>query len=127
MKATELRIGNYIIYNGCLKFNENDVNIINGGNIHKMEQSIDYREEYEPIPLTEEWLLRFGFKKDTAEHCYMHKGFPSGIYFVIDAEWAICGDFNECTYIRLPKYVHQLQNLYFALTENELTIKTEKK
>ena len=30
---------------------------------------------------------------------------------------------NDSTYLRDIKYVHQLQNLYFALTGEELTIK----
>lgn len=69
------------------------------------------------IPLTEEWMVRFGFKKDG---------------FYNSAERWICryillfkgnGHFILCDYpLTTIKYVHQLQNLYFALTGSELTI-----
>jgi len=72
------------------------------------------------IRLTEEWLLRFGFKyvKDKnmcpAIFTPCGKGIAyknSHIYFV-----GVC--------IEVPiLYIHQLQNLYFALTGEELTIK----
>ena len=34
-------------------------------------------------------------------------------------------DFTEMQYLTEVKFVHQLQNLYFALTGEELTIKEE--
>jgi hypothetical protein len=69
-----------------------------------------------PIPLTEEWLLKFGFVEiDTFDdHCYylqkcdlgLDRSFqPYGIGFITEL-----------------KHVHQLQNLYFALTGEELKI-----
>jgi len=58
MKAEELRIGNYVRlmlnhsdYND-IKIELPDLNIIHNKNL---------RNEYSPIPLTEEWLLKFGF------------------------------------------------------------------
>lgn len=77
-----------------------------------------------PIPLTEEWLLKFGFEKQ-------------------ENNWkrlCICNDWTYIYWERLVgielsvnkhsvmqphiKSVHQLQNLYFALTQEELTLKT---
>ena len=79
---------------------------------------------FEPIPLTEDWLLKFGFKKDD----YGFGGYieiNSGI--MIDDNRLITTD-RDGDYIYIGKefkFVHQLQNLYFALTESELTIQTE--
>ena len=79
-------------------------------------------EEMQPIPLTEEWLSKFGFIKEviiedgiTYNHYYNGNpielyGYDAQIYF--DKGWD-----TEL------KYVHQLQNLNFALTGNELNIK----
>jgi hypothetical protein len=73
-----------------------------------------------PIPISEEWLVKFGFKREgiTSSNGSLlvlhHKEsvYPNGrIYW---NSWCIK---NE-----MPKYVHQLQNLYYALTNEELTI-----
>lgn len=72
------------------------------------------------IPLTEEWLLKFGFKR--------YEGLQDDLY-ELDGFWQIQKDFNSNIYTMSDielyniKYVHQLQNLYFALTGQELTIK----
>ncbi len=77
----------------------------------------------EPLPITKEWLLKFGFNdkiwggwlsikiNDEMSLAY-YEGFQ-GISF---ATSAIHGESEHI------KYVHQLQNLYFALTGQELTI-----
>ncbi len=70
---------------------------------------------HRPIPLTEEWLIKFGLEKDT-ETDYR--------WFLED--WLAYDVDDNC--IRIAdswefgklKYVHQLQNLYFALTGKEL-------
>jgi hypothetical protein len=95
----------------------------------------------EPIPLTEEWLLRFGFKKETHAGTDLFliplkivagqtlKGFC--LYFTED-EWDLSftdyytGKEKTELFPYGLKYVHQLQNLYFALTGEELTIKQPK-
>ena len=72
-----------------------------------------------PIEITEEWLIDFGFNLVVKEG-------NQGEFRVYQL--------NEITYntnhgwwwkhylIVQPKYVHQLQNLYFAITGQELTI-----
>ena len=71
---------------------------------------------YRPIPLTEEWLLKFGFRR-----------FPWGL--VVDD--LLFKDDLKCSYLTLQvgngfevtiNYVHQLQNLFFSLTGRELTV-----
>lgn len=67
-------------------------------------------KDLEPIPLTEEWLLRFGYTK------------ISNNSFIITGHciW-ICNDLFRCDKNGIVlKHVHQLQNLYFALTNQEL-------
>lgn len=81
------------------------------------------------IPLTEEWLLKFGF-----EYIGICDDFPKG-YYKHKALTEICFDntfepaVNDwgATYIMVPemKYVHQLQNLFYALTGEELTLKSQ--
>ena len=108
MEAKELRIGNWVNIQGV----ELTVGMIN----------IDIAEGCEPIPLTEEWLVKLGFISDSLG------GFNSprsmNIYF-LDKHINICYAKYAESGVKLEhiKYVHQLQNLYFALTGEELTIK----
>ena len=122
MEAKELRIGNYVLDRGNKlilidhweykdKISSRRENIF-----HPLTEFVDYLK---PIPLTEEWLVKFGFLLDLHHHrgltyslnritTYMQDGI-----FWCDILW-------DCLEI---KHVHQLQNLYFALTNEELTIK----
>ena len=74
-------------------------------------------EEVKPIPLTEEWLERFGFE-------YSDLNGDSGLWKI--PPFQIYGKYNQFIYEYAldVNYVHQLQNLYFSLTGEELTIKT---
>jgi hypothetical protein len=68
----------------------------------------------QPIPLTEEWLVKMG----------LHEG-RLGYYFLGDFMINVDGHvyFGETeTWIAEIYSVHQLQNLYYALTNEELTI-----
>jgi hypothetical protein len=84
-----------------------------------------------PIPISEEWLLRFGFEKSYETHdelYYRKEGFRNladygGQNIVISKTTA--NHYLECGYyvnVIDCCYVHSLQNLYFALTGEELTL-----
>ncbi len=83
-------------------------------------------EDIEPIPLTEEWLKMLGFEgkdSDWWTNGVIELGYISQEEFY-EAELT----FPNMKWRRLElRYVHQLQNLYFALTGEELTIKEEVK
>jgi hypothetical protein len=104
MEENELRIGNWV-----LSPTQGEIQIENGW-------QIDEGEEVKPIPLTEEWLEKFGFE-------YSDLNGDSGLWKI--PPFQIYGKYNQFLYdYRLDvNYVHQLQNLYFALTGEELTIK----
>ena len=64
MKASELRIGNYFLDGEdklCKTHSINHNYIICWINKHIGSLDIKY---VKPIPLTEEWLIKFGFRKD---------------------------------------------------------------
>lgn len=75
----------------------------------------------EPIPLTEEWLLRFGFEKDRSGYRLDDINSLS-----FSENYIVCWH-DKVLGIKQIEYVHQLQNLYFTLTGEELTIKDIKK
>lgn len=117
MEARELRIGNWItIWN----------------NEHQVSSSIIIAIEkntigYKPIPLTEEWLLKLGFSSKY-KSCHIKWNI---LGFDLDQKSDEDDDGNKIPQEQVfyfnyqvdIKYVHQLQNLYFALTGEELTIK----
>lgn len=104
MKTNELMLGNYYLSFG--------VDLKQVETLHKDKILIDFT----PIPLTEEWLFKFGFHK--------YKG-DNIDFFLNDFETACNMEllFWKGNRIKNIKYVHQLQILYFALTNEELTIK----
>jgi hypothetical protein len=107
MEANELRIGNYV-YTGNLV-----VKSYSADGLYNLTRNIeDDNSKITPIPLTEEWLLNFGLSKNN--------GYP---YKFLNGFIKIRNGFYFYKYYHLDielKYVHQLQNLYFALTGEEL-------
>ena len=106
MKANELRIGNWYDHNGI-------PTQVTPNTIEEVWEA--ERIWCKAIPLTEEWLLKFWFISNPYEDRY-EKG-------SIHIE---CLKTKGETYLWIEnmahiKYVHQLQNLYFALTGEELT------
>ena len=114
IKANELRIGNY------LKSEDGVVVKIDALSIYHIW---DKSKEYLPIPLTEEWLLKFGFEKvinggnvDYCKPLFLGEHY-SETELIINFEY---GSFLGWEEINTPIYVHTLQNLYFALAREEL-------
>lgn len=119
MKTNELRIGNLILFSeGGIEFIVDTISE-KGLNVHNDIESIWIEiETFEPIPLTEEWLLKFGFEIQHNTPFYSMVARKDGFNLKVD----ITGNlfFSEGYFNVQPKYVHQLQNLYFALTGKEL-------
>lgn len=115
MKANELRIGNYHLYRIRDKFDErkewDEVYTIDAQDLVLLSKYEN--KDYKPVPLTEEWLLNFGFVK-TSLHYFKY----NSIIITIEDNGFQCLLGFQCVNL---KYVHQLQNLYFALTDQELT------
>ncbi|MEN5306801.1 hypothetical protein ABE425_04755 [Chryseobacterium cucumeris] len=101
----ELRLGNKVLRNGIIVTVDNQT-------FWDVEK---YPDQYEPIELNEDWLLKFGFHK--VQYSFWINGLA--VHNNTPFEFYILYEQNR-TYI---KYVHQLQNLYFALTGEELKIK----
>ncbi len=128
MKAHELRIGNLLLDRGdkVLRLDYWDFMkpaqrmFVEGLEVHPLTEDLEYCQ---PILLTEEWLLKFGFRfreddsevfYDDFDHCIVLRENIVKFYIVNTCE--------TCYDVAI-KYVHQLQNLYFALTGEELEIK----
>ena len=147
MKTQELRIGNYLYY-------EHTTHIVSGVHGNKVyswwvkdgEPVIEYEakdisgtqvenpyldviSQFEPIPLTDEWLEKFGFKKSdnvdiTIEYRLndffsIWKKYGYNVFYISQYN----ENNTELINTTQIKEVHQLQNLYFTLTGEELILK----
>jgi hypothetical protein len=135
LTAQELRIGNYINdinhpERECQVFRltcGTDYNIAYSyGKCYEDGYANDKLDQLQPIPLTEEWLLKFGWNYHKSEDCvyYSHSWGKNGMEIIVK-DYHYKGFELELGKARFKsiEYVHQLQNLYFALTGNELTIR----
>lgn len=111
MKAQELRIGLW------MKSTVMDLNFfkLTIDDIVNEVKNKQHNGLFEPIPLTEEWLLKFGFiqSEDDQDH-YFFQNFDISLSLNIVLYVGVN--------IKYCEYVHQLQNLHFALTGQELEI-----
>ena len=125
MKVSELRIGNYLQGKSVVEVD----GVIAGEFVSiKSNNSIFIVEGdnpcLKPILLTEEWFVKFGFKK------WFKLGTDGWDFYIDILRIAYFGEFFHLWYKDHPiteiKYVHQLQNLYFALTQTELVLNEKK-
>ena len=129
MKASEFRIGNWIASGRNLEQQETWV-IGKVHSISSMESDFEqlevetaedftwfFKDGYWGIPLTEEILLDCGFFK--YNNAYVLEVPKESVY---EFNFSIWDDFtyNSAEFPVELKHLHQLQNLYFALTNKEL-------
>ena len=126
MKANELRIGNWVEWANEFKkvvAIDSQCSTIQVDNL----VLIDYDEKkFKPIPLTEEWLIKFGFGTELGfPNEYFNNVALEQVVIVYDLTHSLFNletDSGDVININI-QHVHQLQNIYFALTNEELTIK----
>lgn len=126
MKSTELRIGNFIYYSQSPEDDQPyDVFKTNLNDIHSLQinESIDLR--YSPIPLTEQWFEKFGGEKSEFDLCAYRLYSLTRDYDFHKIELEDGDSYWYCDQIigdTCITYVHELQNLFFALTRQELEL-----
>lgn len=120
IQANELRIGNWV--EDCSTGRMGVVSLISKEEVvldlKKSRVWLDF-EDLKPIPITEEIILKCGFTIYDPKYKYFsHKDVP-GILQLFDGVIEYSIDSNEVCWVN---GLHQLQNLYHALTGQELKI-----
>jgi hypothetical protein len=105
MTANELRIGNWFI-------EKDEVKQFDGDFYHLLG--------CEPIPLNTKWLEKFGFEYSEFEDLFQKGGYDVDIKDNIYCHFYM-NEYGD--WYKDIEHVHTLQNLYFALTGEELTVK----
>ena len=120
MKAQDLRIGNWV------KSSSNREYRISLSWFECCKDSSEGRDiqlDTNPIELTEEWLIKFGYKVKNG--LLSSEFYDKNFSITVDTKGKFdfwISECDDCAVIKEIKYVHQLQNLYFSLTGEELTI-----
>lgn len=124
LSAQELRIGNYHYY--TVEDSEDERK--KWDEVCQIEAEdfphIDNDDSYKPIPLTEEWLFKFGNVKKTKViqvlEVFERFGFiwkdEYGYWYVVTKS----GD-----YLTKIEFVHEYQNFIFSSTGTELVVKSD--
>jgi len=104
MNTRDIRLGNLVNFQGLnIEIGFSDISLMQDDNVGS---------SYKPIPLTEEWLVKFGFEV------------LGDSMYAIDDRFII--HFPDMVHYKTNvkiKYIHDLQNLFFALNRKELTWK----
>jgi len=122
MRANELRIGNWLHFDNFIG-NSHYIQVTprmfrNMGLDCSDNLEIELNQYYEPIPLTEEMLLKCGFHKELDAFYRKNKSQMIEVCFHDDGILIT----NQSVCLSSIKYLHQIQNLFFALTNEELNI-----
>ena len=121
MNKQELRIGNFVTQQGSNFVEEVTIELLCRKDVI-----------LSPISITEEWLLRLGFKQCSWDKREFWLGLHENSFFCyfkfykngrVDCGFSGKTEKNKTRDTVFLKYVHQLQNLYFALTSEELELK----
>lgn len=120
MRAEELRIGNYVYYNDkVISITPNAINeLYYIGDTHS--ESLVDRRCYEPIELTEEILLKCGFEKHSTNPFWFRK--KQICISLVGSIELISWDMQVFKIDSKAENIHKLQNLYYALTGEELNV-----
>lgn len=120
----ELRLGNLLIRRGI----EENIYTLGTSTINGKPE-----HEYNPIPLTTETIAKCGFPESEDGDGYViewdnevkFKGFSGKekLFIIINGDGTHLANNEMVIMTTQVDYLHQLQNLYFALTFKELEIK----
>lgn len=130
MKAKELRIGN-LVYDVYNEEDDRKVSMVEYEDFAVFKDYIESGESIDtiiqPIPLTEEWLEKFGLtdiRHGTTLFYSSNRVYPYTDLYITETKegWYLTENSDDYIMGEPFNHVHQLQNLYFALTGEELTI-----
>lgn len=142
IKVEELRIGN-LVYRNTEDFTPIDKKVIEWPESiwYRIGDCLEYNEWFEPIPLTEDWLVKLGgrligegknggnrysFKSTGIDWGFViEPSFEKGKWFFGHEYWDARDEADNhkphwCCYDL--EYVHTFQNIMHSLTNQELTL-----
>jgi hypothetical protein len=137
MKPQELRIGNLVdLGNRIAKVIDIGHNSCTVVDLEETQDTLESYERTQGIVLTDEWFIKWGFYKDGEywsrgiddyKFCFKYRDWAKNWAFY--QEYTDSGNFYDYGMYYVVsfdiEYVHQLQNLWFALLHKEINEKEE--
>lgn len=142
IQANELKLGNFLIHKeyglAMVVSISSDNTVFLENQVSSEDYNCDLDENIEPIPLTEEMLLKCGFEKNKSSYTFIIDEFTILWYNESDMFHKSSFEVHLCKLLYNPngeistkranfkidvEYLHQLQNLFFALTNKDLEVK----
>jgi hypothetical protein len=128
MQSKDVRIGNWVAHNPskCKKTNAyfivSEINTFDKITINGLES-----EDCEPIPIAEEFFIRFKEVIKVSEEMYFIpmscvKAKIHLVWFMESWVVELCHEYSNLPIVLDTEFIHELQNIYFALTGEELRI-----
>lgn len=127
MESKDLRVGNFVT--------DKDGEVLEVFNIlqsyvrvyidNELEDLQIYYSDLRPIPITEEWLIKFGFNDGIIGICQFSIKPKTDLLIVKSRTCYIASieiEGANILHTQLIEYVHQLQNLYSSLTGKDLIV-----
>jgi len=113
LNAIEIRVGNNV------SFNNDDIKL--DGSLFAMYLQNELDKPFYPIKLSDKWLTDFGFTKtEWDNNNSFRKMVGNNDYTIVFYSNCVCEIGDIIT--KEIEFVHQLQNLYYALTGVELSV-----
>lgn len=124
IEATELRPTNKVLDNNTNRivsisgiypgWNSVHVNFGNGSGMYDLQTS-----SIDPIPITEQWLMDFGFEIGRTDQHYGKEYFKNGIFlYFVEGDFRYYKGKTNRSWVVI-EFVHELQNLFFWLSAGE--------
>lgn len=122
IQSSDLRLGNVVLdadgrYNSVVEIKQYFV-VLNRSK--SMEERYIPLESLRPVPLTEEVLLKCGFERPG--HSFNGEIFHLSEWDDFPLHWCVAMNKNGAILVEKMKYLHELQNLVYALTGKELVV-----
>jgi|GEM_PF-6864499 len=130
MEVTEVRIGNYVLgQDGSFpvhlvigidhsKIKTQPLNLISWQSIESVSY-LDGQSTARPIVITDDWLIKLGFKSNSESDRFWY---PEKNFWVTSFKGRYSAHLQHDK-INDIQFINQLQNLFFTVTSEELTIK----
>lgn len=134
IKENDLRLNNLVMVNyktdllsKVTWIQEGSINVVFDRQPDLINGIVCSANDLIPIPLTEKILLSCGFKERKSVFGYWiyEKEFKTIKMSVEEVDLGLCYFYIGNTHISQTKSVHELQNLYFCITGEELVFSTE--
>jgi len=134
MTMQELRLGNFVRYKDLAENSRWEIHQINYRDYELMHVATrvtgGISAHFKPIKINEDWLEKFGFEKNLKDNIeFNYVKLPFIVHFLEGKPYKVSSlgyanhGFLEGLDAGNIEHVHELQNLYFALTKEELLAK----